>query len=120
MSRAQLSVRLRNGRVVIEIGIATLATVARHMPALEVFDEEALEWFEPRVPDPGAFARAVVATLNSEEEDGTTLVHVMFDRAIIEAIEQGAEGIVTGDDRRLAARNRRRKRKPPQTPPEAG
>lgn len=109
-SRAQLSVRPRKGKIVIEIGFGTLATAARHMPQLEVFDEEELEWFTPSVPDPAAFAHAVISALRSEEEDGTTLVHTMFDRAIIEAIEAGAEGIITGDDRRIAARDRRRKR----------
>lgn len=40
-----------------------------------------------------AFARDLVTELNREAEDGTTRVHVLFDGAIEEALEQGAEGI---------------------------
>lgn len=39
------------------------------------------------------FAKEVVRELNSEDEEGTTAIHKMFDAAFIEAIEQGAEGV---------------------------
>lgn len=46
-----------------------------------------------RVTDSVVFAKEVVRELNSEDEEGTTAIHRMFDAAFIEAIEQGAEGV---------------------------
>lgn len=46
-----------------------------------------------KVTDAAAFAADLVRELNDESEDGTTRIHRMFDKAIINAIEQGAEGI---------------------------
>ena len=46
-----------------------------------------------RVTDGAAFARDLVHELNAESEDGTTVVHLMFDRAIERAIENGAQGV---------------------------
>jgi hypothetical protein len=39
------------------------------------------------------FAADIVHELNHESEDGTTLVHRMFDKAMDEAVNQGAQGI---------------------------
>lgn len=46
-----------------------------------------------KVTDAAVFAKEVVRELNSEDEEGTTAVHKMFDAAFNEAIEQGAEGV---------------------------
>lgn len=46
-----------------------------------------------KVIDANAFAQELCRILNEESEDGTTLVHKMFDAAINRAIEYGAEGI---------------------------
>lgn len=53
---------------------------------------EALE-VRQKVKDPEAFAAELVAALNDEDEQGSTMIHKMFDAAINEALEQGAEGI---------------------------
>lgn len=45
------------------------------------------------VVNPKEFAADLVRALNDEEEDGTTLIHKMFDGAIDYAIEQGAFGV---------------------------
>lgn len=45
------------------------------------------------VTDAAEFARAIVGELRAEEEDGTTLVHRMLDKASTRALENGAEGI---------------------------
>jgi hypothetical protein len=57
---------------------------------------DALRW-DPRVDHSGVtvtdadgFARDVVREMNREEEDGSTAVHLLFDRAMAEAIEQGS------------------------------
>lgn len=46
-----------------------------------------------KVTDAAAFAADLVRELNYESEDGTTSIHRMFDKAIENAIGQGAEGI---------------------------
>ena len=46
-----------------------------------------------RIIDAPTFMAEVLRQLNDESEDGSTLVHKMFDAAINEALEQGAEGI---------------------------
>lgn len=50
-----------------------------------------------RINNAEGFAHDIVRALEREEEDGTTLVHRMFDKAAIEAIEQGAESIDLDD-----------------------
>lgn len=51
-----------------------------------------------RVVDAYAFAKEVVYALNDEEEDGTTLVHEMFDAAFDDALDMGAQGVNYDDD----------------------
>jgi hypothetical protein len=48
---------------------------------------------EYTVTDATAFAKELVYQLNAEDERGTTAIHRMFDRAILHAVEYGAEGI---------------------------
>lgn len=45
------------------------------------------------VSDAAEFAKSVTRRLNDEEEDGTTLIHTMLDKAMAEAVEQGDDGI---------------------------
>lgn len=45
------------------------------------------------ITDRAKFVQAMIEELKSEEEDGTTLVHVMLDKAAERAVENGAEGI---------------------------
>ena len=54
---------------------------------------EPIEDSAPKVTDPREWMKAVVDELNHEEEDGTTLVHLMLDEAFEKAADQGAEGI---------------------------
>lgn len=51
-----------------------------------------------KVTDAETFAKEVCQALNDEHEDGTTRVHMMFDAAFMEAINQGAEGIEEVDE----------------------
>ena len=95
-----LSVKIsKSGAITIRIGKATLKTAALYLPDFEHEDEATGEFLIPKIVDADAFARAVYHQLNDEEEDGTTIVHRMFDDAIKEAIEQGAEGIVFPDEK---------------------
>jgi hypothetical protein len=51
-----------------------------------------------KVTDVASFAKDLVHELNWESENGTTRVHKMFDAAILEAINQGAQGIDEHED----------------------
>ena len=46
-----------------------------------------------KVTDATEFIKAVSSEINEEEEDGTTLIHIMLDSAIKRAIENGCEGV---------------------------
>ena len=91
-----LSVKIDDELLVISIGIKSLAFATESCPALEKFYEKGPRFGQfdgPKVFDPVAFAAAVVEELGREEEDGTTPVHLLFDQAAADAIENGADGI---------------------------
>ena len=84
-----LRCELVDGTIRIQVGSNVLAFATENHPELQ--DEEA----EPRcrVTDPAEWMKSVKLALDSEEEDGTTLVHKMLDAAIMRALEQGYEGV---------------------------
>lgn len=45
------------------------------------------------VTDQRAFAQAVLSELLDEDEQGTTIVHELFDQAMNNALENGADGV---------------------------
>ncbi len=51
-----------------------------------------------RVTNTKTFSDAVLRELNAEQDDGTTPVHLMLDQVVMEAIEQGAEGVKLAED----------------------
>lgn len=79
-----LKVEIVGGIVTVTIGVSTLCTA---VAAGGTFPPE------PRFTDEYAFARAVVAQLAQEDEDGTTRVHRLLELAAVEAIEDGADGV---------------------------
>jgi hypothetical protein len=82
---------IENGKLVISIGLNELAFAATHGPYF--FGAGNPEFEEPRVTDVNVFADAILDELLAEQEDGTTLVHEMFDKAAERAVENGCEGI---------------------------
>lgn len=86
-----LKVELADGKLTISVPVETLCLAATRGP---YFDDIVVEHDqEVEVTDPQVFAEAIKAELLREEEDGTTLIHRMFDKAAINAVEGGAEGI---------------------------
>lgn len=84
-----LRVEVVGGRLVISIGIGALAF------AVQYADNQ---WPEDiYITDPHEFARDVARQLKTEGEDGTTPVHVMLDKAAVEASAQGSEGADYGN-----------------------
>jgi hypothetical protein len=97
LREAPLTVTLQDERVVIAVGIDTLAHCWMTGP-----ERDRLRWddltndYDPniaRIVEPQTFAEDVVRELKREQEDGTTPVHLLFDKAMLEAVEQGSLGV---------------------------
>lgn len=86
---------IEDGKIIISIDVDALPLIVSGSCA--VSDGLRGLW---KVTDAAAFAEDVCVSLNREREDGSTMVHMMFDRAFDHAIDQGAEGIesVTEDE----------------------
>lgn len=80
-----LTVELVAEQVHISVGVKTLA----HAVTAGRYGMRSLT-----VTEPAVFAGEVVSVLKQEEEDGSTLIHGMFDKAASIAADQGAEGII--------------------------
>jgi hypothetical protein len=80
-----LSVSIVDDALVISIGLDALKTAIENNPSYPLD--------KVTVTDIHAIAKEIVSELNREEEDGSTPVHRMLDRAFDNAIEQGAEGV---------------------------
>ncbi len=83
---------IENGAIVIRVSLAALPQVVEGAWALHALDKR---W---KLTDVPTFAKELVHELNREDEQGTTMIHRMFDTAINEALEQGAEGIEEHED----------------------
>jgi acyl dehydratase len=111
LSNRRLSVRIVDGVLTIAVGMGVIVNAIRYNEDLVAHDDETHKYLHPEVTDAKLFGRELVRALQDEEEDGTTPIHLMLDAAVMSAIENGAEGIQTGDDkldelqraRRLAA-----------------
>lgn len=88
-----------NGEAVIEDGSLVIRVPLNNLEQV-IEGSWALGALEVRykITDVNAFAKDLVGQLNTEDEQGTTLVHTMFDKAISEAIESGADGIDEHED----------------------
>lgn len=86
---------IRGGQIVISIAIDALPLILSG--AVAAGD---LIHHNFKITDAQVFAKELVGALNNENEIGTTPIHLTFDRAMVYAIEQGAEGIeeVTEDE----------------------
>lgn len=78
------------GDIVIRMPINGIADAVRGANSLHA-------WNTPiQVTDARAFAEDVCRTLNSDDEQGTTMVHELFDKAFSSAADDGAEGVEIG------------------------
>lgn len=78
---------IKDGALTIRVPVSELGTLVEGSWATGNLDTRFA------VTDPDAFAEDLARELNSDDEEGTTMIHRMFDAAINEAIEQGADGI---------------------------
>jgi len=89
----RLEIDLKDEVITISIGIETLAyMVTNHS---EYYSRQFNpEGFIKKVVDKQEFAEEIVCALNEElSDDGTTMVHQLFDKAILLAAENGAIGL---------------------------
>lgn len=85
-------VKVFSDHLVLCISFDTLAVAAT---GSDYFDSFKVEGNPISVADKAAFARAVASSLNMEEEDGSTKVTRMLDRAFKYVVEQGDDSIET-------------------------
>ena len=95
-----LSVEVEGNRLVISIGIATLAFAVEHAvgPPLTNYDYDTNDYVRTKVTDARVFANEVCGALLAEEEDGSTLLDRMLDQAAANAIGDGCDGVYHEDD----------------------
>lgn len=87
-----LRAEIRSGKLMIEIGIDTLAFATTESPKLQRYDDG--DYLTPKVTDADEWAREVVRALNDEEEDGSTPLTRFLDDVFQRAVDDGAQGIV--------------------------
>ncbi len=80
---------IEGDQIVIHIPIAALTDACK----IAWDDEYGEEDHGVVVIDAAVFAPDFVRELNEEDEEGTTLVHLMLDKAAIRAADNGAEGL---------------------------
>lgn len=91
MKDCPLSVAVEGDELVIRIGIDTLAFSAEHCP-LFYNEEKHMGAMGPyvKVEDKVELAKDVIRAMQHEEEDGSTPLSDMFDKAIEDAAEDGS------------------------------
>jgi len=97
MKDQPLTVKIVDGELRISIGVSQLKFACEHCPDASVglteYDEDSDCYLSYEVTDEMAFADDVNRALQEEDEDGTTMVHQLLDKAMVKAIEDGAMGI---------------------------
>jgi hypothetical protein len=85
MRNDPLKAEINDGRLVISIGVDTLCH------AIEIGRSYGLG--DITITDKDIFVKELLNELNNESEDGSTIIHRMFDKAASNAIENGALGV---------------------------
>lgn len=78
---------IEGGAIVIRVPIANLQAIMDGGFACAAY---AQRW---KVRNPDLFAKEIADELNDEDEEGSTAVHKLFDSAINQAIERGAQWV---------------------------
>lgn len=98
----QLEVKVDRGVLTISIGLDLLKHALEYAPQLEFHNDESESFEHPKITSIDDFAEEMVSVLSDEDEDGTTPVHRLLDKAALDALEQGAEGIELPEFKRAA------------------
>lgn len=90
--RHPMGAERRGNWIVVAVSVSALKCATEGHPELEWCSDEG-EFAAPIIVDLDTFVDEFVSALNSEKEDGSTVITEAFDKAIINAIEGGAVGI---------------------------
>lgn len=90
IGEADSTARIEGDQIVIRVPISTLPIAFDACPDAPRDDKAEATYI---VTDAPTFAKGIVHYLNDESEDGTTRIHRMLDSAMLEALEQGEEGV---------------------------
>jgi hypothetical protein len=89
-----LEVEVVAGRLVISIGIDTLAFAADHHEEFTPYDDELGDWVQRwHVFEKGEFALEVARQMQREAEDGSTPLTRFQDKMFLSAVEDGCLGV---------------------------
>jgi len=95
---APLSCKLIGNKIVIEIGIDTVAFSFEKSEYNNPFDENKNEYVQQStIADKREFAKDVIRELMDEAEDGSSLLTALFDKAEENAVENGSLGLKDED-----------------------
>lgn len=95
--KPQAGTRIEGGFIVIRTPIAALPDALKQNPRDDSYHGYS-------ITDANGFAGDVVRELNREAEDGTTPVHLLFDRAMGDAIDDGSAYAIESTGRKKAAK----------------
>ena len=94
-----LEIKIIDGRLVISIGTETLAWAADHSDIFCPYDDNEGDWIQKyKVSDITQFAEDVAHELENEEEDGSSMITNLLDKAIERALDNGSLGVDYGKD----------------------
>lgn len=90
---------VQDGKLIISIGIRTLAWAFEHSEGNNPYDDSLGDFKrEYRIADPVQFAKDVCHEINDEGEDGSTPLTRFLDSMMDNAIENGSLGILDPED----------------------
>ncbi len=84
--------------IVIAIHKNTLKNAVELNQGLEYYSEDAEDYLPPKVMNLDQLVDDLVAELNCEQEDGSTLITKALDEAVVNACESGSDAISLGGD----------------------
>jgi hypothetical protein len=94
-----MEVKVDQGVLMISIGIDTLAWAFEHQDDNNPWLDSAHDFVQSlKVIDPLQFAKDVACEITREEEDGTSPLHLFFDKMCNEACDQGSGGVDDSTD----------------------
>lgn len=85
--------KIEGSSLVIRLDAKAIKAATEASPFLNGYAPDGNGGPTVRVTDPEEWMRSVWYELNKEAEDGTTLIHLMFDKAFLRAVENGADGV---------------------------
>jgi hypothetical protein len=90
---ANINIEIVDGRLIVSASVGTMIQAFKYCSNyMTQFDEQ-----EYTIDGP-EFVQEIMGELLVEDEDGTTLIHKMFDKAAERAIENGCKGVEFAED----------------------